>query len=305
MFLNGNINKKENNMRKVIFGFVLLIGLLTACNNSGDSTPTNATVWKISKNGNSIFLAGSVHLLRPRDYPMPAAFDSAYGKSSMLVLEANVDKLFDRDMAEYLNEKSMLPEGQTLQTVLNEAVYKRLEGLIGAIALESLSQYKPSILVNTLQTVFLQQSGFTENGADLYYMDKSKRDGKSIGFLEDVKIQIDMLSGMADGIENEYVSDAIDEFPHLANGVITLVSEWKKGIATTTETSLNAQKAQWPTIYEVMILNRNSAWIPEIETYLATEPIEFVIVGMAHLYGPDGLLLQLRNMGYTIKQLVN
>jgi uncharacterized protein len=293
-------------MRKIIFGFVLLVVLLTACDNSKDSTPVKATLWEISKDGNSIFLAGSVHLLRPQDYPMPAAFDYAYKKSSVLVLEADVDRMADPDIEEYMNEKIMLPEGQTLRTVLNEDVYGRLERLIGAASIESLSQYKPSVIVNSLQTTYLQfYGGFTEDGADFYYLDKSKHDKKSVGFLEDVKVQIDMLSNMADGIENEYVSDAIDGLPYLVLGTSMLVSEWKEGIATMTEASLTAEKAQWPTIYEVSILNRNSAWIPQIEAYLTTEPIEFIIVGMAHVYGTDGLLHQLGNKGYTIKQLVN
>jgi uncharacterized protein YbaP (TraB family) len=113
-----------------------------------------------------------------------------------------------------------------------------------------------------------------------------------------------MLSDMIDGIENEYVSNLLDSLPYYVNGVITLISEWKKGISTTTEASLNVKKAEWPAIYESMILNRNSAWIPKIEAYFNTEPVEFVIVGMAHLYGPDGLLPELEKRGYTIKQLV-
>jgi len=117
-------------MKKVIFGFVLLIGLFTACENSEDSKPGYATLWEISKNGNSLFLAGSVHLLRSQDYPMPAAFDYAYKKSSVLVLETDVDRMEDPDIVEYMNEKFMLPEGQTLQTVLDEDVYSRLEKLI-------------------------------------------------------------------------------------------------------------------------------------------------------------------------------
>jgi len=290
-------------MNKFISRFVLLLVLFTACMSSGYAQSGNAALWEISKDGNIIYLAGSVHLLRASDYPMPGAFDSAYKKSSILVLETDVDKLTEPDMLEYINKKTMFPTGQTLRNVLNEDVYKRLEGLVGTAAIEALSKYKPSVIVTSLQTLFLQSSGFTEKGADLYYLEKSKQDGKSIGFLEDAKIQIDMLSNMADGIENEYVSDAVDDLFKSVNEAITLVSEWKEGAATATETSMIKLKTQWPTVYKVMILNRNSAWMPIIENYLTTKPVEFVIVGMGHLYGPDGLLTQLRNRGYKTKQL--
>jgi uncharacterized protein YbaP (TraB family) len=288
------------NIRKVIFGFTLL---LAACASSGYAKPS--TLWEISKDGNYLFLAGSIHLLRSQDYPMPAAFESAYKKSSILILEADIDMMTEPDMLEYIYKNTMLPAGQTLQNVLNEDAYKRLEEFVGPAAIEALSRYKPSVIMASLQTLYLQASGFTEKGADLYYLEKSKEDGKSVGFLEDAKIQIDMLAYMADGIENEYVLDAVDELPKSADEAITLVSEWKEGIATSTETMLNTQKTQWPAVYKITILNRNSAWMPVIETYLTTKPIEFVIVGMGHLYGPDGLLSQLRNKGYTVKQLVN
>jgi len=292
-------------MRKVIFRFALLVVLLAVRAPSGYAQPNNATLWEISKDGNSLFLAGSVHMLRSQDYPMPAAFDFAYKKSSMLVLETDVDRLTDPGIVDYTKKKTMLPAGQTLRTVLNDDVYKRLEGLLGSATIEALSQYKPSVIVNLLQTLSLQGSGFTEKGADLYYLDKSKQDGKSVGFLEDVKIQIDMLSNMADGIENEYILDSIDDLAESVIEIITFVSEWKVGVATATEASISALKKQWPAVYEISVLNRNSAWMPEIEKYLTTKPIEFIIVGMGHLYGPDGLLIQLKSKGYKIKQLEN
>jgi len=293
------------NIKKIIFRFVLPVVLLAACASSGYAKPNNSTLWEISKNGNSVFLAGSIHLLRSQDYPMPAAFESAYKKSSTLVLEADIDRMTEPDMLEYINKKTMLPAGETLQTVLNEDVYERLEELVGPAAIEALSKFKPSVIMSSLQTLFLQASGFTEKGADSYYFEKAKQDGKPVSFLEDAKIQIDMLSNMADGIENEFVSDALDDLPKSVDEIIELVSEWKEGAAGTIETILSTQKTQWPTVYEITVLNRNSAWMPLIETYLTTKPVEFVIVGMGHLYGPDGLLSQLKNKGYTVKQLVN
>jgi uncharacterized protein YbaP (TraB family) len=295
----------KRNERKVISRFALLVVLFTACAYSGYTQSGNATIWEIRKDGNSVFLAGSIHLIRSQDYPMPSAFDSAYKKSSMLVLEADIDRLTDPDIMEYTLNKIMLPEGQTIRTVLNEDVYKRLEGLVGSAVIEALSRYKPSVIVASLQSLFLRNSEFTEKGADFYYLDKSKQDGKSVGFLEDAKIQIDMLSNMTDGIENEYISNAIDDLLKSGNEAVKFVLDWKEGVATATEASISKLRKQWPTVYEITVLNRNSAWMPEIEKYLATKPIEFIIVGMGHIYGPDGLLIQLKNKGYKIKQLNN
>jgi uncharacterized protein YbaP (TraB family) len=280
-----------------------LITLFTSCSNPAQDppTPSKTSVWEITKNGNSLFLGGSVHLLRAKDYPMPDAFALAFDKSEILVLEADVDRMSDPEIEQYLNSKILLPEGQTLQTVLDDEVYTRLERIVGGPSgISKIDNYKPSIIINELQIAYLRQSGFTQDGADLYYLAKSKKERKPILFLEDIKTQIDILGSMADGRENEYVSASLDELPQYTNGVILLISEWKTGEATAIEAGIDAQKEEWPDIYNTMIRDRNAAWMPKIEEYLTTEEIEFVIVGLAHLHGQDGLLIQLRNKGYTI-----
>jgi uncharacterized protein YbaP (TraB family) len=283
-----------------------LIGLLTSCSNPEQDTPTKASVWEISKDGNSLFLGGSVHLLRAKDYPMPVAFDFAFDKSATLVLETDVDRMADQDMMEYQNEKLKLPEGQTLETVLVDEVYKLLETAVGgADVISSFSEFKPAVVINELQIAYLRQIGFKKEGADFYYLAKAKEAGKAIGFLEDVKVQIDMLGSMADGRENDYVLASLHGLSGVKQETIALIDEWKAGTATTIEPILDAQKTEWPALYNITIYDRNVAWMPKIENYLTTEPIEFVIVGLAHVHGPDGLLLQLKNKGYTIKQLVN
>jgi uncharacterized protein YbaP (TraB family) len=266
-------------------------------------------VWEISKSGRSLFLGGSVHLLRPGDYPMPAAFDYAYDNSAILVLEADVDRMSDPDILQYQEDALTLPEGQTLQTVLEEAVYQRLETVVGGPeSMSEIFRYKPSAIINDLQILYLQAFGFTEDGADFYYLEKAKTEVKTLDFLEAITLQIDMIGSMADGIENEYVSEALDElnFPlSYALGVGVLVSEWKAGEATALKASLDAQKTTWPAIYQTTVVDRNMAWLPKIEAYLTTDPVEFVIVGLAHAHGEDGLLIRLQNKGYAIKQLVN
>jgi uncharacterized protein YbaP (TraB family) len=43
--------------------------------------------------------------------------------------------------------------------------------------------------------------------------------------------------------------------------------------------------------------------MPQINEFLKTAEIEFVLVGALHLAGSDGLIEQLNANGYTIEQL--
>jgi uncharacterized protein YbaP (TraB family) len=232
---------------------------------------------------------------------MPAAFDLAYDNSAILVVEADLDRISDPEIVQYQNTQFMLPEGQTLQTVLDDEVYQQLEKIVGGPdGINAISQYKPSAIINSLQVYYLQQNRFTKEGADLYYFAKSKEEGKPVYFLEDIKIQIDVIGNMADGRENEYVSTFLDTLPYYTNETASLISAWKTGEKIGIEAMLDAQRTEWPAMYNILIHDRNTAWMPKIEEYLTTEQLEFVVVGLAHLHGQDGLLTRLKNKGYTI-----
>jgi uncharacterized protein YbaP (TraB family) len=43
--------------------------------------------------------------------------------------------------------------------------------------------------------------------------------------------------------------------------------------------------------------------MPLLEGYFTTGTVEFVIAGLLHLHGPDGLLRQLENIGCVIEQV--
>jgi uncharacterized protein YbaP (TraB family) len=75
------------------------------------------------------------------------------------------------------------------------------------------------------------------------------------------------------------------------------LSEWKDGTAALTEAGLNAQESELPAMYKTAVYDRITAWMPKNENYLTTEEIEFVVAGLAHLHGHDGLLIQLKNKG--------
>ena len=47
-------------------------------------------VWKIESEQGSLYLAGTIHVLRDSDYPLPAAFDKAYAEAELLAFETDI-----------------------------------------------------------------------------------------------------------------------------------------------------------------------------------------------------------------------
>jgi uncharacterized protein YbaP (TraB family) len=62
-------------------------------------------------------------------------------------------------------------------------------------------------------------------------------------------------------------------------------------------------KADYPFIYDSLIKDRNNTWVSIIEGYLEDSPVEFIIVGLAHIHGEDGILKQLSEAGYLVNPL--
>jgi len=264
-----------------------------------------SSVWEISKNGNTIYLGGSVHLLRSEDFPLPKEFDTTFDKSEILVLEANVGQMDSPEVIQKLMGQAMLPGDATLQTVLNTETYKLLESKCAElnIPIAALLKMKPGMAATTLSTMKLLQIGFTPQGVDTYYFAQASKKGKQSEFLETIDFQINLIVNIGEGYENEFVVYTLSDLDNIEKEMNALVPEWRNGASSYVDTEFSKMKKEFPSVYKIMLSDRNQAWLPIIETYLKNKKAAFVIVGLAHLHGKDGLLALLQKKGYTVKQV--
>ena len=292
-------------MKRIIsFCLILFIGLgLFSCASSPPRSQTGSSVWKISRGGNTLFLGGSVHILRDTDYPLPDEFDRAFSQSAMLVLETDLEQMADENVTQYLMSNIFLPGNQTLRSILNSSTYELLDAAFREYGerLDEFIRFKPSMVINVLTLLQMQKMGFMEEGVDSYYLEKAKNENKPLGYLESIETQIDLIVTMGEGYENDFVQYSLNDMESTDTEFISLLDEWKKGGSSITEESLLEMRDEWPQLYRTIIADRNSAWMPQIEQYLASGKISFVIVGLAHIHGPDGLLRKLENAGCTIE----
>jgi len=57
-----------------------------------------------------------------------------------------------------------------------------------------------------------------------------------------------------------------------------------------------------PELYSRLLVERNNNWMPQVETCVKERGGCVIVVGAAHLVGPDGLPAMLAKKGYRVTQ---
>jgi len=288
-------------MKKVMLSIALVVFVCTWAS-------AESSVWKAQKDNSVIYLGGTCHLLRPSDFPLPPEFDKAYKASDVLVFETDLSKLQDPSTQQKLMVKAMYADGSTIDKHLSPQVYSMI-GIYCAsngIPIEALKQFKPSIVIITLTSMELMKLGVTPEGVDLFFYKLATKDKKTVQKLETVEEQIKFLVEMGKGEEDAFVTHSLSEMKNINRDYENLVSAWKTGNAKKlSELMITDLKTKTPKVYKQLITDRNKNWLPIINAYQKTTEKEFILVGVGHLVGQDGIIETLRKNGYKVEQLTN
>jgi len=272
----------------------------------GATAMADSAVWRVSDGSQQIYLGGTVHLLRPSDYPLPAAFDMAYGEADSVYFETDISALSDIGTQMRMMQQLTYSDDRTLRSVLNDEAYAALSGYVAQLGLPmaALEKFRPGLLVSTLQVLEVQQMGFTPEGVDAHFNARAMDDGKPVGELESVESQIGYLARMGEGSESEFVLLSLEDMEELRESIEEMVGAWRSGDnERLADLFVDELREQVPDVYDVLLVERNNAWMPLIEDLFERDGTEFVLVGAAHLVGEDGLLTQLEAKGYQVSQL--
>jgi len=282
--------------------FAVIALLLLSC------TPAwaESSVWKAQKGDSLIYLGGTCHVLRESDYPLPAEFEKAYKAAEIVVFETDIAGLGDPATQLKLLAKAVYSDGSSIDQHLSPKVYAELSAYCAAndIPLDSFRQLKPAMLMVTLVMMELAKLGVTQHGVDQYFHDRAVKEKKGVEGLETVDEQIDYITSMADGKEDEFVLQSIEEMKSLKEQFGLLLKAWRTGDAKGLDELLVADmKSRQPALFAKLITARNRNWLPLIDGYLKTPRTEFILVGAAHLVGADGIIESLKKKGYRVEKL--
>jgi uncharacterized protein YbaP (TraB family) len=264
-------------------------------------------VWIVEKNGNKLFIGGTIHMLIASDYPLPGAYEKAYTRSAKIVLETDMQKLQSAEFQTTMMRELSYTDGVNLRQVVNRQTYLALEQFFTqrGIPMVNIIGFKPGMVATMMTMVELQRLGLLGAGVDAYYNAKAIKDEKVLGQLESVETQLNFIANMGVGQEDELLAYSLEDIVKLPNLLQTMKDAWRQGDMKSLETiGITPFKAEFPAIYQALLVDRNNAWMPKIEAMLKTSEVEFVLVGALHLAGADGLLSQLISRDYSVRKML-
>jgi uncharacterized protein YbaP (TraB family) len=264
-------------------------------------------LWKVtSKQGGTVYLAGSVHLLSARYYPLNPAFDTAFNASDLLVEEVDMGQMLAPESQLLMLTRGMLPAGQSLDKILSPPTYAAVSAKLTELGMPigPLNSFKPWALALTLQALEWQKAGFEPDlGLDKHFYDMAQAARKKSQGLETVEFQVSRFNDMPMALQERLLAQTLNDVETTQTSFTKLADAWKAGDADGVEAIVLRELKAEPEMYQRLLLERNRAWLPQIEALFTRPKPAFVVVGAAHLVGSDSLQQMLRARGYAVEQL--
>jgi uncharacterized protein YbaP (TraB family) len=262
-------------------------------------------LWELHGKHNTVYILGSIHVLRPTDYPLAPAVLNAYGNAKSIFMEVNLQEIDSQQMQMELLASARLPEGKTLPDILGKERYARAGALAREVGIDIsiFDAFAPWFVAEAISQLQLQQLGFQPtSGVEMFFLEHARSDGKSVAGLETVHDQIALFTALSLDAQADYLISSLEEAHDLPKEVDDLVHAWQRGDTVWFADQLKSEFGRDPALYQSVLVARNRKWVPKIEALLNDNQNYLVIVGTGHLVGQGSVIELLGKDGIVATQ---
>lgn len=262
-------------------------------------------VWRVAGSDNTVYLAGSMHLLPERAYPLPAAYENAYSASKMLVEEADQAALQSPQASRILMSAARYDQGDLadhLDADTLEQTAKTLDDL--GLDIDNYEAFRPWFVSLAIEVQAFENAGYRADlGLDGFFDQRARLDDKPILALQTIDRHLAVLTELSTGLSRDQLAVTLANADELDTAPDELFGYWQSGNVADFAAAIDEQVEAYPALYDRLIYDRNQAWLSTVDTLLHSPDNAMVLVGAAHLVGPKGLVSLLRDKGYQIDRM--
>ncbi len=263
-------------------------------------------LWEIQGTSNQIRLLGSIHFLRPQDFPLPEAITNALMDADVVIMELDLTALNPIMVQTIMLDKAIDPNGRSLEDLLDSRSYRKAQRLAAAvdIDLSTMRQYEPWYAALQITQLRLMQLGFDGSfGVETQILMQAIQHGKDLGGLETLEAQLDSMDSLPMDAQREFLMVTLEEAAAAGEMLDEIIDAWKSGDTAELEDNLLSDLSANSQLYDQLIVQRNRNWTKSIVSFTEDSRNYLIVVGALHLVGDDSVLKMLNDAGFSTRQI--
>ena len=231
---------------------------------AGSALKTEATpaMWKVQGPHETVYLFGTVHVMKPDIHWQTPKVEEAFKASDTLYLEiAKIDDM--ASMQPLVLELGMDP-AHPLSTKIGKEDVGLLDGAAKTMGLAGEQMFEPMqpwMAYMTLQVLPMIKAGYSpQSGIDVKLTEDAKAAGKRVIGFETVSQQLHFLADFPQDQQVDLLHQELVDLPTAPAETDAMVGAWTTGDVDKIGTMENGEFEQkYPAIYKRLMVDRNCA----------------------------------------------
>lgn len=266
------------------------------------ATGDGPALWSVSDADSTIYLFGTIHVLRPDTAWGSAKVDAAFEASDTLILEfANPDD--QSALIPIFRQYGLSPE-RPLSSLLTPTELADLDTAARAVGGTGagMDPLRPWLAAVTLSVAPLVRAGYNpQSGVERILLARAVAEHKPVGGLETADKQVSIIAGLSEETQLAILRSTLQDFDEAMTSIDALVEAWAAGDQDTiNRLAVVEMREESQEVYDVLLVHRNTDWVDQIQALLAGSGTTFIAVGSAHLAGDDSVQSILQQRGVQV-----
>jgi len=255
----------------------------------------------------TVYLFGTIHLLKPHQVWESPAIEKALTASQELWLE--VPDPDDQAAAQKLAAQLGYDPQHPLSTKLAPTDLARLDAAaksLGIVQGEKVFEpMRPWFVSVALEGAIVAHAGYDPNrGVEQQLLHDEALADKPVRGFETFAQQMHFFSNMNTPLEVDLLRNTLQDFSKGASQLDAVVDAWERGDdAGIARIMVDEVKQPFPQLYRTILVDRNRNWASVIAKMLQGSGVTFIAVGAAHLAGPDSVQAALEQQGIAVARV--
>lgn len=290
-------------MRRLLPVALALLAL-AGCGQQPVAEDADPALWVVQDADTTIYLFGTVHMLKPGLSWFDEAVKQAFDKSDAVMLEVVLPD--SAEMGALVTELGMATSGPSLPEQLEPAEAAKLRAALATLGMApgSLDRAEPWLAATLLSSAPLQKLGYDEKqGAEAVLTTAARQAGKPVTGFETAREQLGYFDGLSAPAQHALLAEAIRGIPEAGKMLDQAVAAWRTGDADRIAALINDDVVAAPEVAQALLFRRNQRWADWIAKRMDQPGSLFVAVGAGHLAGSGAVQAELAKRGLKVERV--